>query len=406
MTPFTRFLRPNTLNITLLCVAVWLAINPGQCEAGVGLDRRIGDTTTYYVDPEFWAPTAQVVWQDNATNDGWIASIDPNTGDMIPADGRGIHLPTKLAPVFTASSGVPSYNGPEFGFNAQGLFVYMTVRDSHGLDQTGRFGPIDRGTAAYKQLSTNSHDSLAALPSQEPSFSVGAYMCYYLDTSEGRVVWRFDNEPTTNRTVPISYIGLKGPRWIPGQLAVSSNAVDGNGVDQAAIVNLAQNTTTRITNDSGNKSEVFIFDAPELGTRAAMCLVGDAHRELAVYKEASPFWQKVASFAAPSFLLGGGSTAQIYLPEPFVFQGQSYFMFAVGKVDVDAIEFQGPSMLYVARLGGTSPVQVGSTIPALRLDPEILVINNKAFLYYYTGVPKGAPIKPQLRVVSDFLPLP
>lgn len=390
-----------------------VVLNVAYCDAQFfetyGVDTPIGDETTYYVDPEFWAPTRQIVWQDFNSNEVWIANIDSTTGALIPADGRGTRLPVTATSIFNDATGVGSFNGPEFGFNGQGLFVYLTVRDANNINQVGRYGPLDRGTPTYTQLSSGGlFNRSGALPTTDGTFPIGATLNTFFDSVDGRIVWRFDDEPNVNRAVVISEIGLKGPRWIPGKLAVATNWPNGVGVTQVAIHDFTASTLKIITDDEGPKSDAFIFDCPEFGSRAAMCLVGPARRELAVYKEASPYWQKVQSFEAPSFLIGGGAAAQIYLAEPFVFQETTYFTFAVGKVNVEELQVLGPSGIYVARLGDETARRVGKRFPAARIDPEFVEINGKAFLYYYTVVPPDeVPLTPpRLHVISDFLPFP
>jgi hypothetical protein len=397
----------------MMAMPVILSVLALSASAGVlsmqGVDRRIGDSTTYYVDPELWGPDRLITWQDYATNDVYIAQLNPTTGDMIPANGRGIKVPIKAAPIFNGPTGYGSFNGPEFGRNANGLFVYFVCRDSRSVNQTGRFGPLVGGTPAFTQLTSASLISRSGvIPTTDPTLPVGAVLCTYLNNTNGTITWRFDNEPFADRPVPLADFGLKGVRWLPGQLKVSTNVLDSRGIRQAAIYDVLTSTTTIITNDNDPKSDVFIFDCPEFGSLGMMCVVGTTQRQLAVYRQRSGFWERVTTYEAPRFLLGGGATAQIFLPEPFVYQGQTHFVFAFGVVDVATLSPLGPAQVFVAKLGLSAPVRVGSRFPAARIDPEVVIMNDKAFLYYYTvSPPTGYPnVKPELHVITDFLPLP
>jgi hypothetical protein len=375
---------------------------------GAGTDERIGEAGVYYVDPEFYAPTRHMAWQDFNNNDVWICQIDTQTGRLIPANGKGIRAPVKTVSIFKSSQGSGSFNGPELGFSTRGLFAYYTIRDGSGVNQTARFGPLDRSTPAYLQISRDERYGRAgALPTILPAFPEVALLNIYLDRLRGQTGWSFEDTPNDKNIVPTADISLKGPRWIPGELAISTNVQASNRTKQAAIYDIETGTTKTITNDAGHKTEVFVFNCPETGTRAAMCLVGNSQRELAVYKEASPYWEKIASIPCPNFVVGGGAfSARIYLPEPFVFQGKSYLTFVVGKVNTRTLEVKGPSQVFVAQLGRPQAVQIGSTNAAARLDPEALVLPDRVYLYYYTGVPEGSSAQSELHVVKDFLPLP
>ncbi|MEW6005569.1 MAG: hypothetical protein AB1695_09675, partial [Stygiobacter sp.] len=60
----------------------------------VPIDKRIGDTTVNYVNPELSPSGNYMIWIEVDTSNGvsgkvWQCGIDPNTGDLIPSDGKG-----------------------------------------------------------------------------------------------------------------------------------------------------------------------------------------------------------------------------------------------------------------------------------------------------------------------------
>lgn len=368
-------------------------------------DVEIGDTRTTYLDPEFWASTRQVVWQDGENFDIWLADIDPDSGELIPRDGRGTLVRSgsgaggDVAPPWPSGFGLGSFNGPEFGRNAQGLFTYFTVLDGQSVPQVGRFGPLDGGTPTYQRLTTGDHVRRGALPTLSADFDPGATLTIDDDLQPS---WRYDDEPNTDRPVPLDGFPLRGPRWIPGEKAVSTLVRDA-GVLQAAAYDVETESLRRLTDDAGNKSEPLIFDSPELGGRALMCKVGD--RELAIYEESTPFWTKVWSVQAPFWFPGGGQSASIYYPGAFVFEGKTYVYFVVGRIF--GVTPLGPSRIYAARLNG-QPFQVSASTWRWRWDPEVVVIDDEAFLYYYvfTGFfpRRAAIVNTNLHVVRDFVP--
>jgi hypothetical protein len=57
-------------------------------------DIRIGDTTINYVNPELSPTGNYLIWIEIDTTNGvsgtvWQCGIDPNTGDLIPENGKG-----------------------------------------------------------------------------------------------------------------------------------------------------------------------------------------------------------------------------------------------------------------------------------------------------------------------------
>lgn len=56
-------------------------------------DIRLGDTTINYVNPEISPTGNYMVWievdQNGVTGKVWQCGIDPNTGDLIPPNGKG-----------------------------------------------------------------------------------------------------------------------------------------------------------------------------------------------------------------------------------------------------------------------------------------------------------------------------
>jgi hypothetical protein len=206
--------------------------------------------------------------------------------------------------------------------------------------------------------------------------------------------------------------GLKGPRWIPGQFGLTTILRNSQNTLQAAMVNLNNNQYTILTNDAGDKTDAIIFDAPELGTKALMCITGNNKNQIAVYQESSPFWTRIATVNAPRFPLGGGRTSSIFLAEPFFYRGKTYFSFAVGKIA--GFSLLSPSRIYVASLEDPTPVQACRDGISFRFDPEVVVLNDKVYLYYYEflslnlgalfGGGPGTPFTTRLRLVTDFLP--
>lgn len=378
-------------------------------------DIVIGGANVSYVDPEIFEETGEVVWQDSVTLNIWLCNVDPQTGRFIPADGKGqlIRLGSQAggnaAPPWWDADGWGSLNGPEFGVSATGRYIYMTVRDGQGLNQVARFGPLGTSNPVYTQLTTGGSGRGGALPTNYAHFQVGATVTLSNDIMPS---WRFDSQADLDRPLTMDAFGLKGPRWVPGQFALTTILRDSQRILQAAVADLNSNEYTILTNDAGDKTDAIIFDSPELGTKALMCITGKNKNQIAVYRQASPFWTRIATIDAPRFPLGGGRSSSIFLAEPFFYRGKTYFSFAVGKIV--GFSLLSPSRIYVAGLENTTPVQACKNGISFRFDPEVVVLNDKPYLYYYEftslnlgalfGGGAGTPFTTRLRLVTDFLP--
>jgi hypothetical protein len=394
------------------CLALSAALFMGSTAFALE-DVVIGGTNV--IDPEIFEETNEVVWQDAVTLNIWLAKVDPSNGRFIPADGKGqlVRLGSaaggNAAPPWWDEDGWGSLNGPEFGVNAGGRFIYLTVRDGQGVNQVARFGPLGTSNPVYTQLTTGGTGRGGALPTTYTNFQVGATVTLSNDILPS---WRFDSQSNQDRPLTMDAFGLKGPRWIPGQFGLTTILRDSQNTLQAAMVNLNNNQYTILTNDVGDKTDAIIFDAPELGTKALMCITGNNKNQIAVYQESSPFWTRIATVNAPRFPLGGGRTSSIFLAEPFFYRGKTYFSFAVGKIA--GFSLLSPSRIYVASLENPTPVQACRNGISFRFDPEVVVLNDKVYLYYYEflslnlgalfGGGPGTPFTTRLRLVTDFLP--
>jgi hypothetical protein len=71
-----------------------LFVNYIHCQTFIPNDQRIGGTTVNYVNPDISPIGNYMIWMEVDTANGifgkvWQCEIDPNTGDLIPPDGKG-----------------------------------------------------------------------------------------------------------------------------------------------------------------------------------------------------------------------------------------------------------------------------------------------------------------------------
>ncbi len=80
--------------IALLIMIILTFFKPSSSQHFTPHDIRIGDTTINYVNPEISPTGNYMLWIEVDTSNGvlckvWQCGIDPNTGDLIPKNGKG-----------------------------------------------------------------------------------------------------------------------------------------------------------------------------------------------------------------------------------------------------------------------------------------------------------------------------
>jgi hypothetical protein len=171
-------------------------------------------------------------------------------------------------------------------------------------------------------------------------------------------------------------VGTSGPRWIPGQRAISTNVTDEFGVRQVARYDIDSGRSTLLTTGSEVKVDPFLFEAPEHPGELLICCILD-DREVAFYRRRGRDWNIVNRFAPPG-AINPLSRTLVTSAEPFVHRGRSYAVYAVTYPD-------GVSRICIASLDGTVNAWVSRQGPLRQVDPEAVPIGDRLFVYYWTA---------------------
>lgn len=336
-------------------------------------DIRIGDTTASYMDFEFWQEGNRFCFQDE-NNYGYVGLIDSLTGDLVSASGKDFLFAADLAPI------TQSINGPEWGYRIGGADVFYTR-------QIGNNRSIGKATwngtnYVVTDLSSSlSGKRFAVLCSKTPTDSVPN-----LIYAKGNNILNFTINysqavnPVTDNPVPYAANSSSGPRFIDGEQALITNDMAG-GFTQIFRYNLATSNLTQLTFDAGNKTDAFIFTAPDFGgSRLLFCTVNN--NLLRLYKEVSNVFIPQYNIVLPDT-----SYHFYFSAEPFVFQSKSYlFVCAANQQFVPGSQNNSlPADVWVVGLEQTNPLfrKVSDNRVALRLDPEVFITPTEAYIYYY-----------------------
>jgi|GEM_PF-1892561 len=336
-------------------------------------DIRIGDTLTSYLDFEFWQEGNRFCFQDE-NNDGYVGLIDSLTGDLVSASGKDFLFDSNLAPI------TQSINGPEWGYRIGGADVFYTR-------QIGTNRSI--GKATWNGINYGITDLSSSLSGKRftPICSKN-----YTDTITNLVYAKGNNilnftinyskavNPVTDNVVPYGANSTSGPRFIDGEQGLLTNDIAG-GFTQIFRYDLQTATLTQLTFDAGNKTDAFIFTAPDFGgSRLLFCTVNG--NLLRLYKE-------ISSVFVPQYdiILPDTSYHYYFSAEPFVFQNKSYlFLCAANQSFIPGSQNNSlPADVWVVGLEQTNPLyrKVSDNRIALRLDPEVFMTPTEAYIYYY-----------------------
>jgi hypothetical protein len=156
---------------------------------------------------------------------------------------------------------------------------------------------------------------------------------------------------------------------------------DSNGVLQAARYDIDTEETEILTTDAGDKSEVWMWSAPEFGGDFVFSTVVDGCC-LRVYRQLDGVWTVIRTFDPSAF----SQRPAIFSPEPLVHNGQSYVVMQL------AARRYGPGDIWIASIDPAQPMLVQISDPAqpnvVRTEPEWMTTPNGVFVYY-TAVAAG-----------------
>jgi hypothetical protein len=340
-------------------------------------DVVIGDAGVSYIDPEFLDEDRLMVWQDDV-GDVWLCDIDPDTGDLRPADGKGEYA-GRAAPLLTQTNPFfdVTYNGPEFGRSRQGVVVYYCNSDDLSVTR------YDLATQRIDiPVPGTTRNTRALISSKEASFP-GTLVMYArigdAATPGKKQIfneWFNDAQPQIVRSVPRIKAGTSGPQWMPGERAIIAQQPDANGVEQVCRYDIDTEQFTLLTDTPGDKIDSFAFRAPEYPGET-LFLTLNQRKWLEVYRQQGGRWNRILRMTAP------GSSAKtssgLKSAEPVSYRGKTYITYLADGAD--AIP-----RIALASLDGRVNTWVSQAGSLKQFDPEGVVLGDNFYVYYYDGV--------------------
>jgi hypothetical protein len=376
-------------------LAALLALDCGAVRAD---ETLVSTSATQNV--EFDQADGLLQWVDTSNN-LWVAGINLATGAFIPASAKGEIVDTNVATSTTFG------NGPEWVVDTTGTYLVYT-----------KYQP---GTAQNKSSST-AYAATAQLLSNTPNASgtgsvwqvVSMPNTLGLVEPEGNYNPNQSNPPivfvdgvtneaggTSNQLyiqniygssstpVPGSANSLGSQRMVTGQNTMVYTApargtnLAGNTLRQVFLYNTVSGVTTQLTNDAGNKGDVFMFRAPEYnGAYVLMVSTNGSTLRFYTFNNSTNVWTLASTLSNPS-----GAPQFIWSPEPLVYNGKTY-IFMERSSAADPTNFSVPTQIWVAAMDNSYNAQVSDpTITnRVRNDPKSMVTANGVYIYYQSYV--------------------
>jgi hypothetical protein len=348
------------------CLAAWAEVFEPD-------DRLVSDPDVYLADPEFDPVNNLMTWQDLA-GDLWLATIDTQTGDIIPADGRGLLVDSGLASAFAIG------NGPEFGYGAGEVFLcYTKLEDPTRLLTVAR---KDVSGTWIPSVQVNGEDRFRPLCTPPGTPDLGRLVYVNDSAPEGKAVsWRDIDDETTERSFDML---TTGGRWAEGERAFVSPKEIG-GILQLFWVDIDADTATQITFDSDDKFNAFLWQAPEYGDQLISAAIN--FNSVGIFRRIADVWTRIYTFQLPS------AFEFVSSPEAFVHNGKSYIAVIAARElrGTDPLPYlpKGPSQLWIANIDADAPFfrRIDRGGPGLRKEPEPFVLDTGPAIYFTENDP-------------------
>ncbi len=359
-------------------------------------DFRIGSSSIAYLDNEFWSDGNKMVWLEFVEPpplsgfDVYITDLDPNTGQMIPPDGRGQLVDQAL---FLT-------NGPEWGISAQGAAIYYTALDNAFIPQVFQANATN---PVPTQLTSTAVGKALSTASTTPTFPE-TLLIFFQFTGLFDTDVIIQSGLTPINILPFTSVGSSGPRWIPNERSLLSRARS-SGTQQVVRFDLDTEAVTFLTTDSGDKGDAFIIAAPEFEADPILLTVVDV-TSLGLYRQDGDQWTRFNTINLP---FNGNpanvDTTFLFGPTLFSFKGKSYVAVAATQDNIcttitcDSISPNQVthSEIWLTSIDGTIQFEISEDSVQSRVDPEVYVTDSQLYVSYYT-------LEGELRMINVTLP--
>jgi hypothetical protein len=354
-------------------VASTMAQAPAIEDRGNAPDRvvTLNPSNQSYVDPEFLSSHDIAIYQ---TRDQiWLANLDPTTGKFVSRDGKDIRLDSGAAALRE------TFNGPEFGVDKSGWWVFYTKAHRGDL-QIWRTRL--EGNRSKPQPLTSGRRHQSALVSRNPEADSVRLLMLQGTLDKGTILWVDADQPDKEIAVGDWEKLVNSPRWIDDEEGFVFSHREGSDRGQLAMFDFKSGKTETLTNDNGDKTYPFAWKAPEFGGEILLLALVDA-KAVGVYRAAQgKYWERIATLTPPP----EARHRYIGSPEPFAAGGRSYVSLVIKSEDVRSRTFNDAEV-WIFGIDDNPGSRIAfrcddGEYPLMRFDPETYVGSDEVFIYY------------------------
>jgi hypothetical protein len=363
----------KTIDLGNLCRQPQTNSTPNSLNQFIVDDQVISNPDGNLPDPEFSPVGFLITWQDN-NNQLWVANVDRISGGFIPRSGKGQLVDTDLAPLKLTR------NGPEWAYSKQGLQIVYTklVNNRPVLSRAQWTGSGWETKSLY-----NGRGRVAPNGSKNPRGNAPRIIYRKIKGNTLQVAWRESDKPASEAVLS-NAVPLPLGRWVAGERAIVS-AIDVGGQLQCAKYDTDTGRMTQLTFDAGQKTDVFMWRAPEFNNEQVFFCLSD-RTSLPIYRKINGTWTKIKTIQSPS-----QNRPYLSSPEPFVYKGKSY----ISLMTKDSLaSSEGTSDIWIVSIDSNVPFyrQISAATPMNRKDPEAFITSKGAFVYYSEVTSSGRSI--------------
>jgi len=245
-------------------------------------DILIGDELLTYMDPEFLNNENLMTFEDKSTRDVWVAKLNPLTGLPFSETGYDLLIDEDHAPWADA------LNGPEWCLDKHGPAVAFTKEDNQGIPQLviARIG--SSGVEEKWMVTSDTQRSISPFGTISPTDESIKLAYGYGGTGYADYHVRLLDLANPNQIydIPNYWTESSAPRWIHDTTCIVYPVVTCQQPIKTEIAkfDIATGQDEILTNDGGEKNEVWGFYAPEFNNEI-LYAVQLNWTEIAIYRD-------------------------------------------------------------------------------------------------------------------------
>ena len=376
----------------------------------VPVDIRIGDTNINYANPEISPTGNYMLWIEIDTANGflgqvWHCGLDPNTGDLIPSNGKGFNAFNSNVYGRPADWGIDSIGPYYIGLNTSGRFVFVRPTSATDGNTNTLITPKDmkRRVIYPSQLpNTNKRFITYILNDNQPGGANNpansSFDLRFLDLDDPLNPVIIE---TQTRTFPAAVgMDVLVPRWIKGTPYLTYGFYDSNNFVQVkefdafspTLPGLPVTTDQNIkadgypVNNSYNNNQYIISGLN--GTDSAIVYQRDAPGQV---------FNNIETIVPNSMNLIFPALNQSH--EPFFFNEQLYTAFQINEDGGSFINttLNEPGEIWITTIDSSQQTMwlISNFDSLLNVsEPEPYIGNNKIFVYYSANTidPNNSPL--------------